>query len=68
MKKPHNAGGNVPNDKRSDPCMHGRCVEAEALSKGAEKSNVTIVILMAMLARQEEDLEKQMEINPLINI
>lgn len=61
-------GENVPNDKRSDPCMHGRCVEAEALSKGAEKSNVTIVILMAMLARQEEDLEKQMEINPLINI
>ena len=68
MKKPYNAGENVPNDKRSDPCMHGRCVEAEALSKGAEKSNVTIVILMAMLARQEEDLEKQMEINPLINI
>lgn len=61
-------GENVPNDKRSDPCMHGRCVEAEALSKGAEKSNVTIVILMVMLARQEEDLEKQMEINPLINI
>ena len=61
-------GENVPNDKRSDPRMHGRCVEAEALSKGAEKSNVTIVILMAMLARQEEDLEKQMEINPLINI
>ena len=33
LKKPHNAGENVPNDKRSDPCMHGRCVEAEALSK-----------------------------------
>lgn len=33
---------NVPNDKRSDPRMHGRCAKAEALSKGAEKANVTI--------------------------
>ena len=32
---------NVPIDKRSDPRMHGRCAEAEALSKGAEKANVT---------------------------
>jgi len=31
---------NVPNDKRSDPRMHGRCAEAEALNKGAEKANV----------------------------
>lgn len=32
---------NVPNDKRSDPRMHGRCAEAESFSKGAEKTNVT---------------------------
>ena len=29
---------NVPNDKRSDSRMHGRCVEAEALSKRAKNS------------------------------
>ena len=29
---------NVPNDKRSDPRMHGSCAKAEALSKGAEKT------------------------------
>ena len=30
---------NVPNDKRSDPRMHGRCAKAEALSKGGRKGN-----------------------------
>lgn len=29
---------NAPNDKRSDSRMHGRCVEAEALSKRAKNS------------------------------
>ena len=32
------------------------------------KITLAILILMVMLARQEEDLEKQMEIIPLINI
>ena len=44
-------GENVPNDKRFDPCMHGRCVEAEALSKGAEKSNVTNMEELRKLAK-----------------
>ena len=33
---------NVPNDKRSDPRMHGRCAKAEALSKGVEKQMLPI--------------------------
>ena len=32
------------------------------------KITLAILILMVMLAHQEEDLEKQMEIIPLINI
>ena len=42
---------NVPNDKRSDPRMYGRCAEAEALSKGAEKANVTNMEELRKLAK-----------------
>lgn len=42
---------NVPNDKRSDPRMHGRCAKAEALSKGAEKANVTNMEELRKLAK-----------------
>ena len=42
---------NVPIDKRSDPRMHGRCAEAEALSKGAEKANVTNMEELRKLAK-----------------
>ena len=42
---------NVPNDKCSDPRMHGRCAEAEALSKGAEKANVTNMEELRKLAK-----------------
>ena len=38
---------NVPNDKRSDPRMHGRC----ALNKGAEKANVTNMGELRKLAK-----------------
>lgn len=42
---------NVPNDKRSDPRMHGRCAKAEALSKGAEKANVINMEELRKLAK-----------------
>lgn len=42
---------NVPNDKRSDPRMHGRCAKAEALSKEAEKANVTNMEELRKLAK-----------------
>lgn len=42
---------NVPNDKRSDPRMHGRCAKAEALSKEAEKTNVTNMEELRKLAK-----------------
>ena len=42
---------NVPNDKRSDPRMHGRCAKAETLSKGAEKANVTNMEELRKLAK-----------------
>ena len=42
---------NAPNDKRSDPRMHGRCAKAEALSKGAEKANVTNMEELRKLAK-----------------
>lgn len=44
-------GENIPNDKRSDPHMHGRCAEAEALSKGAEKVNITNMEELRKLAK-----------------
>ena len=42
---------NVPNDKRSVPRMHGRCAEAEALNKGAEKANITNMEELRKLAK-----------------
>ena len=44
-------GENVPNDKRSDPRMRGRGAEAAALSKGAEKANVTNMEELRKLAK-----------------
>jgi protein-arginine kinase activator protein McsA len=42
---------NVPNDKRSDPRMHGSCAKAEALSKEVEKANVTNMEELRKLAK-----------------
>lgn len=42
---------NVPNDKRFDPRMHGSCAKVEALSKEAEKANVTNMEELRKLAK-----------------
>ena len=50
---------NVPNDKRFDPRMHGSCAKVEALSKEAEKANVTNMEELRKLAKNSVQSEQE---------